>query len=29
VRRDGETRRMMKVSSEERWGHKKNDKGIK
>jgi hypothetical protein len=22
-------RRMMKVSSEERWGHKKNDEGIK
>jgi hypothetical protein len=25
VRRDGDTRRMMKVSSEERWRHKKND----
>jgi hypothetical protein len=29
VRRDEDTRRMMKVSSEERWGHKKNDEGIK
>jgi len=29
VRRDGDTRRMMKESSEERWGHKKNDEGIK
>jgi len=29
VRRDGDTRRMMKVSSEERWGHKKNDEDIK
>jgi len=29
VRRDGNTRRIMKVSSEERWGNKKNDEGIK
>jgi len=28
VRRDGDTRRIMKVSSEERWGNKKNDEGI-
>jgi len=29
VRRDGETRRMIRISSEERWGNKKNVEDIK